>query len=263
MTVKERAGAPCPQPESIEPLDEETARFLVDRIRMDGYAVLEDAVPLALIERMRDRFDQLLEARIQADGPNRGASRYQMFLPWEEPFTDSLVIENPRAMPLLEQLLGQDLTMTYLASDTPLPGSDYQRVHTDTRLLFPETPLSLPPYCVVANLPLVDVTEENGPLELWPGGTHYMPGRLDLAALAPTMRSVRLTLKAGSILLRDARCWHRGTPNQGTRSRPHVALVYNRGWYRFEQRPIEIPRAAYEALPERTQRLLRVNTLIG
>jgi hypothetical protein len=262
MVVEEREQAES-QPTTIEPLEEATVLFLVDRVRMDGYCVLENAVPLGVIERLRDRFDQLLEARIQADGPNRGANRYQMFLPWEPPFTDPLLYEHPHVMAILERLLGQDLIMTYLASDTPMPGSDFQNVHSDTRLLFPEAGLSLPSYAIVANFPLVDVSEENGPLEFWPGGTHWMPSRPDMARLAPTMASLRLTMAAGSILLRDARCWHRGTPNRGTRSRPHVALVYTRPWYRFEQRPIEIPRAAYEALPEKTQRMLRFNSIVG
>ena len=250
-------------PESNGTLDEATIQFLADRIRMDGYCVLGNAIPLDLIERLRECFDQLLDARIRADGANRGANRYQMFLPWEAPFTDSLVIENPRVMAILERVMGQDLIMTYLASDTPMPGSDYQRVHADTRLLFPETQLSLPAYGIVANLPLIDVTEENGPLEFWPGGTHLVAARPEMERHAAEMQSIRLTLRAGSILLRDLRSWHRGTPNRGTRSRPHVALVYTRPWYRFEQRTIEIPRAAYEALPEKTQKMLRFNTILG
>jgi ectoine hydroxylase-related dioxygenase (phytanoyl-CoA dioxygenase family) len=243
--------------------DEATLQLLAHRIQIDGYAVLEDVIPLDLVERLRERFDELLEARIKAEDSNRGINRYQMFLPWEPPFTDPLVVENPRILQILERVMGQDLIMTYLASDTPLPGSDYQRVHSDTRLLFPETLLSLPAYGIVANFPLVDVTEENGPLELWPGGTHYAPHRSEMAQLAESMVKVRLTMRAGGVLLRDLRCWHRGTPNRGTRSRPHVALVYTRPWYRFEQRPIEIPRAAYDALPEKTQRMLRFNTISG
>jgi hypothetical protein len=263
MVVQERGATEGPRVEDIQPLEEEHVQFLAERLRMDGYAVLEDAVPTPFIDQLRERFDQLLDARIQADGPNRGSNRYQMFLPWEPPFTDPTLIEHPWVLSLLERVLGQDFIMTYLASDTPMPGSDYQRVHSDTRLLFPEAGLSLPTYAVVANFPLVDVTDENGPLEFWPGGTHWMPAHVDLQRLAPTMTSIRCQMRAGSILLRDARCWHRGTPNHGTRSRPHVALVYTRPWYRFEQRPIEISRADYEALPEKTQRMLRFNSIVG
>lgn len=236
--------------------------FLVDRLRMDGYVVLEDLLPLALVEAMRARFDALLEERAGAAPSNRGPNRYQMVLPFEPPFADPRVYENPRVLEILEALMGPELICTYFASDTPLPGSDYQRVHADTRLLFPETSLSLPAYGAVLNIPLVDVTEENGPLELWPGGTHLMPGKLDLQELAPTMQSVRLTMRAGSVLLRDLRCWHRGTPNRGSRSRPHVALVYTRPWYRFEQPVFEIRQTAYDALSERSKAMMRFCRLV-
>lgn len=250
-------------PGATEPArDADWVRFRVDQIRLNGYTVIEDLIPLSLISEMRDRFDVLLEQKIQAETSNRGANRYQMYLPFEAPFADPAVYENPVVMAILEGLMGKDIVCTYLASDTPLPGSDYQRVHSDTRLLFPETTLSLPTYGAVLNIPLVDVTEENGPLELWPGGTHLMPGLMDLAALAPQMTSVRLTMRAGSVLLRDLRAWHRGTPNRGARSRPNVALVYTRHWYRFEQRPIQIPRAAYEALSDRAKAIFRPNEIV-
>jgi ectoine hydroxylase-related dioxygenase (phytanoyl-CoA dioxygenase family) len=157
----------------------------------------------------------------------------------------------------MEAVMGPDLALVYFASDTPLPGSDYQRVHADTRLLFPETTLSLPCYGMVLNVPLVDCTEENGSLEFWPGGTHLMPGKLHVERLAPHMQSRRANLKAGSVLLRDLRMWHRGTPNRSDRPRPHLALVYVRPWYRFEQQVPSVSRAAYEALPESDRRLLR------
>jgi Phytanoyl-CoA dioxygenase (PhyH) len=243
-------------------LTDEQVQFMADQIRLNGYTIVEDALPLGLIDRLRDRFDVLLEERRRADPPNRGANRYQMYLPFEPPFADPLVYEHPAVMRILERLMGPDLICTYLASDTPLPGSDYQQVHSDTRLLFPETTLSLPCYGLVANIPLVDFSEENGSMEIWPGGTHLMPGRMDLKVHAPQMPSIRLSIRAGSILMRDLRMWHRGTPNRSNRSRPNLALVYTRPWYRFEQRPILIPRSAYDALPERTQAMFRFNTII-
>jgi hypothetical protein len=249
-------------PGGVEVGDDEL-RAMADQARMNGFVILEDALPLDLIERMRERFDVLLEARRQAEPSNRGANRFQMYLPFEPPFADPLVYEHPLVLRLLEQLLGPDILCTYFASDTPLPGSEYQRVHSDTRLLFPETNLSLPSYGIVVNLPLVDVTEENGPMEIWPGGSHLMPGRLDMQALAPRMNSIRVLMRAGSILVRDLRMWHRGTPNQGTRSRPNMALVYTRSWYRFEQRPFELTRAAFDAVSERARTMFRFNTIVS
>jgi ectoine hydroxylase-related dioxygenase (phytanoyl-CoA dioxygenase family) len=262
MTLTAEAARPLlGVPGGIEVSDEEV-RALADRLRMNGYVILEDALPLDLIARMRDRFDELLEAQRAAVPSNRGANRYQMYLPFEPPFADPLVYEHPLVLRLLEQLLGTDIICTYFASDTPLPGSEYQRVHSDTRLLFPETTLSLPSYGIVVNLPLVDVTEENGPMEIWPGGSHLMPGRLDMQALAPHLNSIRVLMRAGSILVRDLRMWHRGTPNRSTRSRPNMALVYTRAWYRFEQRPFELTRAAYDALSERAKTMFRFNGIV-
>ncbi len=94
-------------------------------------------------------------------------------------------------------------------------------------------------------------------MEIWPGGTHLWAGGGDMQALAQEMASVRVTMPAGSVLLRDLRMWHRGTPNHADHARPNMALVYTRPWYRFEQKPPVIARAAWERLSERAQKLFR------
>src|SRR5206468_5988442 len=162
-------------------------------------------------EPMRERFEALLREKQERDPFNRGPNRFQMYLPWEPPFADPLLYENPAVLAVVQAVLGPDPALVYFASDTPLPGSDYQRVHADTRLLFPETTLSLPAYGLVLNVPLVDCSEENGSLEYWPG-THLVPRKLDLESLAAELPSRRANLKACTILIRDLRMWHRGTP---------------------------------------------------
>ncbi len=229
---------------------------LVQEVRVAGYCVLPDLIPADRITAMRDRFEVLLAEKAAAEPTNRGAQRFQMYLPFDAPFADPLLYENDLVLSLVEQVLGPDPALCYFASDTPLPGSDYQRVHSDTRLLFSETTLSLPAYGLVLNVPLVDCTEENGSLEFWPG-THLMPGPSDLEALAPCLPSRRANLTAGTGLLRDLRMWHRGTPNRSGGSRPHAALVYTRPWYRFEQQVPRVPAAGFERLSERARRLLR------
>ena len=239
---------------------EEELAGLADQIRVNGYAVLPGVLPPDRVAAMRERFLELLSARAAAEPTNRGANRYQMYVPWESPFTDPLLYENDDVLALAEAVMEPDLALVYFASDTPLPGSDYQRVHSDTRLLFPETRLSLPAYGLVLNVPLVDCTEENGSLEFWPGGTHLSPvrpGPEEMGRLAAQLPSARANLPAGSLLLRDLRMWHRGTPNRSSQPRPHLALVYTRPWYRFEQQPPTLSHAAFDALSERARRLLR------
>ena len=235
--------------------EEQVARH-AEELRVNGFTVLPDRLPAAMVERMRLRFDELLAESAAQLPTNRGAQRYQLYVPWEPPFAEPLLYEHPGALAVMEAAMEPDLTLRYFASDTPLPGSDYQQVHSDTRLLFPETQLSLPAYGIVLNVPLVDCTEENGSLEFWPA-THLMPGRSNLEHLAALLPSARANLPAGSLLLRDLRMWHRGTPNRSTGSRPHLAVVYTRPWYRFELDPPLLDRTQYNALSERAQQLLR------
>ncbi len=232
---------------------------LADEIRVKGYVLLDDMIPEAKVAAMRDTFDPLLQAKRQADPPNRGVNRFQMHLPFEMPFADPMLYANPIVLAIIENLFGHDHILTYFASDTPFPGSDYQKVHLDCRLPFPEAPYGVPVYSVVLNTPLVDFTEENGPLEIWPSGTHMVAQPRDIERMAARMPSVRLLPKTGSILLRDARVWHRGTPSRGERSRPNIALVYSRGWFRFESHPfrIKVPRETYDSLPESLRPMFR------
>lgn len=244
-------------------LSPETHKLAVQSVKMDGYVVFPGVLPTDFMAELRAEFGRVFERYVARTDPNRGANRFQMHLPFLPPFCDPAIIENPLVLPILDELLGKDTVCHYFASDTPLPGSDYQAVHSDIALLFPETPLSLPTYSVVVNIPLVDFTEENGPLEVWPGGTHWMPGGTDLKALAPGMHSERVLMPAGSVLLRDMRMWHRGTPNQSTEMRPNLALIYSRPWLKTNYPPIDIPTDVHETLSERARRLFRFENIGG
>lgn len=244
-------------------LEDETLGAAVQRVRVNGYVVFEAVLPAGLIDRIRAEFLRVFEAHVAHTDPNRGANRYQMHLPFRPPFIDPAVITHPFALAVLDRLLGPDYVCHYFASDTALPGSEYQPVHSDITLLFPEMPLSLPAYSVVVNIPLVDFTADNGPMEIWPGGTHLMPGAMDIQRLAPSMHSEPVLMPAGSLLVRDMRMWHRGTPNRSQIVRPNLALIYSRPWLKTHYPPIAIPQPAYDSLSERAKRLFRLENIGG
>ena len=245
-------------------LQPDTLQLAVQKMQMDGYVVFESVIPRERIDTIRAAFLHKLDAYRASAPSNRGANRFQMHLPFEAPFIDPLIIEHPLAMQVIEAILGATCYCYYFASDTALPGSQYQAVHSDTLLLYPDTPLSLPAYNIVVNIPLIDVRPEHGPVEIWPGGTHLMPGRLDIQALAPHMHSELVTMPAGSLVIRDMRMWHRGTPNLSNEIRPHLALIYARAWFRStDYGPIEIRRSVYEGLSDRAKRMFRFEKIKG
>ncbi|MBV8715401.1 MAG: phytanoyl-CoA dioxygenase family protein [Chloroflexi bacterium] len=243
-------------------LSQETLNLAVAAVRNNGYMLFERLLPEVLVAQMRESLARLLESHTHETDPNRGANRYQMHLPFESPFSDERVVANPLVLPIVEALVGEDCICHYLASDTALPGSEYQAVHPDIYQLFPEQPAFLPPYSIVVNVPLVDAHEDNGPLEVWPGGTHhYVADAAQVPMLAASMQSQRVLMPAGSVLVRDSRMWHRGTPNRSNEARPNFTLIYSRFWLKLRYRPIPISRTAYNALSPRAQRLFRLENI--
>jgi hypothetical protein len=243
-------------------LSAEHLNLAIESVRNNGYVLFERFLPQDLVTQMCEAFTRLLETHVRETDPNRGANRYQMHLPFEPPFSDERVIANPLILPVIEGLVGEDCICHYLASDTALPGSEYQAVHPDIYQLFPEQRSVLPPYSIVVNVPLVDAREDNGPLEVWPGGTHhYVADPARVPELAANMQSQRVLMPAGSVLIRDSRMWHRGTPNRSTAARPNFTLIYSRFWLKLRYRPIPIARRAYEALSPRAQRLFRLENV--
>ena len=118
---------------------------------------------------------------------------------------------------------------------------------------------------MVIHVPLIDFTEENGSTEVWPG-THLITDnhpQVQLEARAKQMLSVRTNMPAGSLVVRDMRVWHRGTPNQTQVIRTMTSIVYFRQLHRFPQHlkgePPAISQTAKALMTERAQRLYRYN----
>lgn len=234
-----------------------TLALAAQQIKMNGYVIFERVIAPDLVAELHAGFVEIFNAHSAANPSNRGVNRYQMHLPFRAPFCRPEIVDNPFAVAIMQHLLGEDCVCHYFASDTPLPGSDYQKVHSDIRRLFPESDIVLPPFSIVLNIPLVDFRTDNGPLEIWPGGTHLMPGGVNMEQLAPLMHSEPVLVPAGSLIIRDMRMWHRGTPNRSQELRPNLALIYSRGWLKTDYPPIAIPKPAYDALSPRAQRLFR------
>ena len=166
-------------------------------------------------------------------------------------------------MAVVEDLVGADGVLCQLASDTPLRGSDYQDLHRDTQLLFPETGVETPPYQLAVNFPLVDVTDANGPMEYAPG-THMLSKADGLALIASgEIPLVRCVMNRGDVLIRDVRHIHRGTPNPTTVPRPMAGIGYSRRWLFRPEVNIRVPADVLAGLPARAKSWLRFNPVFA
>lgn len=240
--------------ESMEP---STLAFAIQQIKMNGYVVLESVIPPDLISELGTFFNQILEHNVATKEANRGKNRYQMHLPFTEPFIHQQVVANPIALSVIDKFLGEDCICHYLGGNTPLPGSEYQILHSDIHQLFPDSDLVSPVYCIVLDIPLVDFRQDNGAMEIWPGGTHLVPNSTDIKKMSKVMYSEQVIMPAGSLLIRDARMWHRGTPNRSEAPRPNIALMYAHYWFKTMYPQIGIRQNIYDSLPERSKKLFR------
>jgi hypothetical protein len=235
-----------------------------EEVRRESFCVLRGHFDAALIVAWRVAFAPLLEAHIAREGHklNRGAARYYVTLPFREPFADPRVYEDEDVLGVCARLVGADMQLHQLATDTPLKGSAYQGVHRDVLPLFPETGQETPLFQLAVNFPLVDVTEENGPFEV-ARATHMLTKAEALRRIdAGEARLEPLLMKAGDVMIRDVRALHRGTPNRTDVPRPMVVLGYSRRWLLRPEVSIRVPRAAWPSLSARARFLLRFNPLV-
>ena len=239
----------------------EQARAHADEVRETGLTVLRGLIPAETIDRWNTAFQPLLSAAIQreSDNPNRGPERYYVTLPFQDLWADPAIVDNDAIMAVVEELVGADGVMCQLASDTPCLGSDYQDLHRDTQLLFPESGAETPPYQLAVNFPLVDVTDDNGPLEYAPG-THMLSKAEGMAKIeSGETPLVRGYMNRGDVIIRDVRHIHRGTPNKTGTPRPMVVIGYSRRWLFRPEVNIRVPAEVLVGLPERARRWLRFN----
>jgi ectoine hydroxylase-related dioxygenase (phytanoyl-CoA dioxygenase family) len=257
----------------------ETVELAANLIQVNGYVLLEKALPEPLVETLFTTYIEMLEPYLKEhhdevfnpkNGFNDGTNHIRLYLPFIKPFIDELIIAHPFVLQVVDRLLGEDCVMHYFATNTSLPGGQKsQPVHADTTSMFGERcSFNLPISNLVVNFPLVDVNEDNGPMEIWPGGTHlladhwYGPKAYSKTKMAEHMHSVKVFMPAGSIIIRDDRMWHRGTPNRSDQPRPNIAMIYAPADRAPRTGSIQIPQETYDQLSKRAQKLLR-NEKIG
>jgi hypothetical protein len=117
--------------------------------------------------------------------------------------------------------------------------------------LWPGLKEATPAFGFVINVPVVDMSAENGSTELWPGthrDTTYWLGdhsarvtEEHLARWRSRRPPVQLAVPAGSLVIRDLRLWHAGMPNHIDAPRPMIAMIHRVRWWGGEA-PVLFPK---------------------
>lgn len=255
-------------------IDQKIAEF-----KINGYALFEDLIPVEKIDRIRAAFLPLLEAvkerndsnesgeRRRGEGRLQNTNRYTVEIPWEPPFSDPEIYENPVLLEFLDRYWGStDYHITCYSSNNPYPGSDYQRWHRDTSLLVSNVGLHTFPHFGI-KFPLVDTYEENGSFEILPG-TQYLAdpdmekNYNEIIENGSFPSKHRLNMQKGTLWVQDPRPLHRGTPNRSDHARPELVICFSRHWF-SQRRYIEMTQEEFDKLSERGRKLLDTARIVG
>jgi ectoine hydroxylase-related dioxygenase (phytanoyl-CoA dioxygenase family) len=231
-------------------------------LNRDGICTLRGVFEESLIREWYQAFDALFQERQSRPGglAPREQSRYYLTLPWVPPFADAHVFANSNILGVLDRVFPQEYVMVQLGADVPVQGSDYQEIHRDYRPLFQDEVIT-PLYALAVNVPLVEVTEENGPFQM-ARGTHRMTRDEALHKVeAGEIPMESFLMKPGDVSIRTPLALHRGSPNRTDTPRPNVVMGYVMHWLHTPKVDLTVPRAFYETLTPEQQNLLRCNVV--
>ena len=270
--------------EVLTPEEPERAAELFYR---DGFVVVRDALSPAQLASLRAACERVACEILALDKRrigNRGSHRYsfggasltgqQLHNPeW------AMLIDLPTVTPILTAIFGcDDYHLRGAGGDFCLPGAiNYQPLHSDIAdrrpVTFPngETRLKgafhdprgllslrdLPCPYACCNFLMVDFTATNGPIRQIPGTQHSRAPIPALEEEPPWMKlSTVCPAPAGSVLIRDVRAWHGGTPNLSNVMRAIPNAEFFAPWYR-EPTARSLPRALYNRLSPFGRKLAR------
>jgi ectoine hydroxylase-related dioxygenase (phytanoyl-CoA dioxygenase family) len=265
--------------ERLQPTDIDDAVRIFYR---DGFVVIENALDSEQLAELNEASARVIRDILAKDKNrqgNRGSHRYSF---GSASLTGQLLHEPAWAMladlstvtPIITAIFGSpDYILRGAGGDFCLPGaSAYQPLHSDMndrleyagqtfgsfhdprgRLNYRDLPC---PY-VCCNFLTCDFTATNGPTRQIPGTQHSQQKIPKLADEPEWMKlSTVCPAPAGSVLIRDTRAWHGGTPNLSDHVRAMPNAEFHAPWYREPMRA-SMPRHIYETLSEHGQYIAR------
>jgi len=261
--------------QGLEVFDHQEIEDIVRVFYRDGFVVVSNVLTPSQLEFLRAGVDREIHNILALDKNrvgNRGSHRYsfggasltghQMHNPeW------AMLIDLPTVTPILEALFGSS---NYISrgggGDFCLPGAiDYQPLHSDMsdrrqieKTIFgsfhdPRGILNyrdLPCPYICCNFLTVDFNRINGPTRQIPGTQHAREAIPRLKDEPQWMKlSTVCPAPAGSVLIRDVRAWHGGTPNLSEKTRSIPNAEFYAPWFR-EPIATSMPNEIYQSLSD-------------
>ncbi|KAF9872746.1 hypothetical protein CkaCkLH20_09609 [Colletotrichum karsti] len=237
-------------------------------LHQDGLVVLRGVIDVAFIDKLNEKMCADAEEKIADPSQlyNHGIkSNFLQRPPVTDPeFLNRQLYFNNFLLQVNRAYLGGRPIWNWLTANTAMAGTKglRQRAHKDsyTHPLYP--------YYVIANVPLVDFSPENGSTEFWLGSHQsttpadqitsadpvaegYNRGRPGepLPPITEEAKAARMKIRPplqprclrGDIMIRDLRLWHAGMPNESEAHRIMLGLGYQSPYFPNYSQTLHLP----------------------
>lgn len=247
----------------ISLLDSKVIQEHVERVRRDGYTIIENAIEPDLLEGLGTdirRLEHELDVK-PASNSFEGAHTLRIYnlLVYGKLYERIPVHEN--VLPVVEGVLDRGCLVSSLSTIHIFPGETAQPIHADDQLM----PVAKPHVPFVCNTmwAITDFSEENGATRIVPG-SHL---RDESPAYGQHYDSIAAQMPKGSVLVWHGSLWHGGGANRTDQPRLGIAMNYCAGFIRQqENQQLGIPREIAAGFTKRLQELVGYgvyNGLIG
>lgn len=233
-------------------MDETIRAAHVERVRRDGYTIVENAIAPDLIDALADalaRLERELGAMPAMNGfEGHNTVRIYNLLAHGAPFEQVPV--HSSVLPVIEGVLDPGCLISSLSSIAIDPGETAQPIHADDMVI----PLDKPHRPIVCNSmwALTDFTEANGATRLVPGS--HLRGNPEYGGAYET---VAAEMAKGSVLIWEGSLWHGGGANRTDTRRSGIAMNYCAGFIRQqENQQLGIPPEIVRRFAPRLQELV-------
>jgi ectoine hydroxylase-related dioxygenase (phytanoyl-CoA dioxygenase family) len=260
----------------------ESLRIATLLLHTRGYVILRGGMPVEVAEEAAESFRRIYaDCMASREGDDwwqvahqtravfwERNHRWRIFPKLTGTFANAWVLANPFAMKIAQELLGDEIHCKFVSSDTCMRGTTLQSPHREMGGGDTWEAQSL-----IVNVPLGICGLHNGPLEVWPGGSHLWRNELlrrlqvnddvqdgrnpEFEWFATLFPSRKVELFPGDVLVRDPGLMHRGTVNDSDQPRSMLTISYFREGFTHDYGNAEhnLDRELWEALEPRMKRL--------
>jgi ectoine hydroxylase-related dioxygenase (phytanoyl-CoA dioxygenase family) len=234
----------------------------VERVRRDGYTIVEDAIEEELVEELAvdlTRLERELEIEPAANSFEGSRTLRVYNLLAHGPVWQRVPLHKS-VLAVVEGVLDTGCLISSLSSVNIGPGETAQPIHADDMLI--PIPKPHPPTVCNSMWALTDFTEANGATRIVPG-SHLR----DSPEYGREYDSVPAEMARGGVLIWHGSLWHGGGANHTDERRIGIAMNYCAGYIRQqENQQLGLSPSLVRTFPRRLQELVGYglyNGLIG